>query len=171
MLMRKWKSLSEYDGMYLISNSGEVMSLHNGNKKLLSPCLNRKRGYYYISLMLAAKGMKQNHQLHRLVATIFNPNPSLKPEVNHKDGNKLNNNSTNLEWVTREENQRHARELGLIKTKYGEDCAKAKLTNADVKKIRKLLGKISQRKIADIFNIAPSTVAHIKRGSRWGNVG
>lgn len=58
-------------------------------------------------------GVMYNHAVHRLVASAFIPNPENKPQVNHIDGNKQNNDARNLEWVTRSENQQHALRTGL----------------------------------------------------------
>lgn len=59
------------------------------------------------------KGNKLTRFVHRLVAITFIPNPYNKPQVNHKDGNKLNSNVDNLEWVTNSENSAHAIDTGL----------------------------------------------------------
>lgn len=74
----------------------------------LRPRIN-SRGY----LTLTYKGV--NEVIHRLVAKKFVPNPLNLNEVNHKDGNKLNNHKDNLEWCTRQENLQHAQDIGLRK--------------------------------------------------------
>ena len=76
---------------------------------------NNSEGYYYIKI--SYKGKLYRYRLHRLVAMTFIPNPDNKLEVNHIDGDKSNNNVWNLEWVTRLENQMHARNIGLIRKK------------------------------------------------------
>ena len=58
-------------------------------------------------------GYRQSIKIHRLIALAYCPNPNGHKEVNHKDGNKLNNHASNLEWVSRSENLRHAHALGL----------------------------------------------------------
>lgn len=104
-----------------------------------------KDGYfYYTSYSLLGKYCGfylkgKGYLLHRIVALLFIPNPENKPDVNHKDGNKLNNKASNLEWVTKSENIQHALKLGLIKTgkdshMYGvignnHPCHKANLNN------------------------------------------
>lgn len=69
--------------------------------------------YGYHRVTFCVKGKRTNHSVHRLVAKAFIPNPESKPQVNHKDGNKLNNSVANLEWCTNEENQKHAAATGL----------------------------------------------------------
>jgi len=89
---------------YLIYRDGSIYSLHS-NRYLKAAI--KKTGYSQISLINHASEEK-TVLVHRLVAEAFIPNPLDKPQVNHKDGNKLNNHDTNLEWVTASENQRHA---------------------------------------------------------------
>lgn len=121
-----WKDVAGYEGRYSVSNLGRVKSLQvwNGNQHLrkydgcdlvLKPCDGRN-GYYYVSLC----GRK--HTIHRLVAEAFIPNPESKSQVNHIDGNKLNNCVDNLEWCTNRENALHARKHGLLD---GRDLASA----------------------------------------------
>lgn len=89
---------------YLVSSQGYVLSLKTGKPMRHT---NHKGGYLRLGLVLD-NGYKQSLLLHRVVAITFIPNEQNKPEVNHIDGNKHNNSVTNLEWVTREENQQHA---------------------------------------------------------------
>ena len=70
-------------------------------------------GYFRVELWSGGRGQKVS--VHRLVAQAFVENPHGKPQVNHLDGDKLNNAACNLEWVTQSENQRHAYEVGLQK--------------------------------------------------------
>jgi hypothetical protein len=72
-----------------------------------------KEGYFRVQLW--SGGFVKHHLVHRLVANAFITNPDGKPQVNHIDGNKKNNNVENLEWVTQSENQIHAYKLGLQK--------------------------------------------------------
>lgn len=74
-------------------------------------------GYYSVDLYSGGKRIKR--RVNRLVANAFIPNPNNLPEVNHKDGNKLNNTVDNLEWVTKSENMKHAFKTGLAKPSYG----------------------------------------------------
>ena len=107
-MKEEWKDIPEYEGLYRISNFGSVYSLIKD--KVLKPA-KHKRGYEVIVLSKDKK--HKTYLVHRLVAKTFIPNPQNKIEVNHKDGNKNNNNVLNLEWCTREENTRHAFLNGL----------------------------------------------------------
>lgn len=128
-----------------------------------------KQGYLYMAFR--ADGGQKNAYMHRLVAETFIPNPDGKPFVNHKDGNKQNNDISNLEWVTVTENNRHARETGLNVTPSGEDSKFSVLTNDDVRDIKRQLAKgIKQRDIAMAFKVHYSLISHIKAGRKWGDV-
>ena len=99
-----------------------------------------KRGYRVVSLCINPDELFhkfKKFQVHRLVAIAFIPNPENKPQVNHKDGNKLNNNLYNLEWATNRENYDHARVHGLIKT--CDDLEYASVDNETVHKICKMI--------------------------------
>lgn len=115
-----WKDIEGYEGLYQVSNLGNIKSLKrktwNGyifvqkEDLILKPGLNAKK-YLYVSLSKDNK--THTYRVHRLVAQTFIPNPENKPQVNHIDGNKSNNNVDNLEWCTNSENQIHAFKLGL----------------------------------------------------------
>lgn len=90
---------------YEVSSYGNIRS--KKRRVNLKPNIGT-HGYYYVQC-----GSKNSKTLHRLIAIAFIPNPKNLEQVNHKDGNKLNNNIDNLEWVTRADNARHSFRLGL----------------------------------------------------------
>lgn len=98
-----WKDIKGYEGLYQVSNFGNVKSLKCDI--ILKPNLTRK-GYLITSL--CKNKIRKAYSIHRLVAKSFIPNIENKPQVNHIDGNKQNNKVTNLEWVTNSENMKHA---------------------------------------------------------------
>ncbi|MBE6156988.1 MAG: hypothetical protein E7161_04530 [Firmicutes bacterium] len=116
--MEIWKSIEGYEN-YEISNLGNVKSLYNNI--IRKPRIG-KNGYYYITLW--KNGKCKSKKNHRLVAEAFIPNPDNLPQVNHKDGNKLNNCVDNLEWCTASYNVRHAIKNGLFNTNNLFKCGK-----------------------------------------------
>ena len=128
-----WKDIPGYEGYYQVSSLGRVKSLrrvhkkpHAKTKKLCdysvperlmslsrSCCSGRRKKKYYLRVGLSKDGITKTFGVHRLVALSFIENPERKPQVNHIDGNPLNNALDNLEWVTNSENQVHAFENGL----------------------------------------------------------
>lgn len=104
--MEEWRVIKEHPN-YSISNLGNVMN--NKTNKIMKMCL--KGGYYNVSLVNET-GQK-TIKVHRLVALAFIENPENKSDVNHEDKNKLNNNISNLTWMTRKENNQH-KSIGLI---------------------------------------------------------
>ena len=103
-----WKSVVDYEGLYEVSNHGNVRSLHKETKEL--SIANSKRGYRVVSLYKDGNATMKN--VHQLVAQAFIPNPENKPCINHKDFNRLNNYVENLEWCTYAENNLHSIEEG-----------------------------------------------------------
>ena len=119
-----WRDIAGYEGLYQVSNMGRVRSIDHivktktGKDMFVKGMMKKpttyKGGYQYVNLQHRKK--KKMFQVHRLVAAAFIPNPDNKPEVNHIDAVKDNNCVSNLEWVTGEENNKHAIDNGLIKT-------------------------------------------------------
>lgn len=122
-----WRDL--FDG-YQISNFGRVKSHYKHTVHIRKPFLLR----FYLAVELRRYGKRQRPLVHRLVAQAFIPNPDNKPQVNHIDGNKLNNHVSNLEWCTQSENIQHSLMVGLKKS--GEDNYLAVFSNETVKWIR-----------------------------------
>jgi hypothetical protein len=104
--MEEWRVINEFPN-YSISNLGNI--INNQTNKHMK--LTIKGGYYHISLINGT--IKKLIKVHRLVGFAFIENPENKPEINHKNKNKLDNRSDNLEWMTRKENNQH-RCVGLI---------------------------------------------------------
>lgn len=99
-----WKNIAGYEGLYQISNYGDVKSLnylHTGNERILKPGNN---GGGYLCVFLCKNGKVKKFFVHRLVAETFLENPENFPQVNHIDENKQNNVVTNLEWCSSQYN-------------------------------------------------------------------
>lgn len=124
-----WKDIPGYKGIYQVSNLGRIKSLdkewimHNGGIRHKQGRILRTvrdgTGYGMVSLCMNSK--QKIGRVHRLVAEAFIPNPHNKPQVNHIDGNRLNNIESNLEWVTASENILHADRIGLRNIQKGEN--------------------------------------------------
>jgi len=106
--MEEWKDIKGLEGYYKISNTGKVYSYKTN--KILSPGL---CGSGYKKVQIGKDKKYKNRMIHRLVAEAFIPNPENKRTVNHIDGNKQNNDVSNLEWNTYSENLKHAYKHGL----------------------------------------------------------
>ena len=111
-----WKDVVGFEGLYKVSNLGNVKSVDryfcgklNSKRfqkgKIMTAQKNRK-GYF--AVILHKNGIAHHFLIHRLVAISFIENRLNKEQVNHIDRNKLNNSAENLEWVTRQENVEHA---------------------------------------------------------------
>lgn len=112
MELEFWKDIKGYEGIYQVSNNGKVRrwARYLKSYKELSP-YKTNGGYFRVSLCF--KYERKLFLVHQLVAKSFVDNPKSLTEVNHIDGNKKNNFSYNLEWVSRSENIKHAILNGL----------------------------------------------------------
>lgn len=130
-----WKDIVGYEGLYQISNLGEVKRLEKEFSHIAKDerIGKRSQGAYsrttkleekilkgiktdkgYLAVGLIKDGKSKKFRVHRLVAMMFIPNPHNKLEVNHIDGNKENNSVDNLEWSTGKENRQHALDNGFV---------------------------------------------------------
>lgn len=101
--MNEYREIPGFAG-YSVSSRGEVL---NRLGRIAATCLNR-RGYVHVNL-----GRGRSAKMHRVVALAWIPNPAALPQVNHIDGNKQNNDVSNLEWVSDSQNIAHAFAAGL----------------------------------------------------------
>ena len=163
-----FEDLKGYEESYQISDSGRVFTkrrlignqIHYGRE--LIPQVTEDG---YLKVSLSRNGISKKYYLHRLVAIQFIDNPYNLPQVNHKDSNKLNNNVTNLEWCSKEENQKHAVKNNLMQR--GAVRPSAKLTEEQVIELYKLKGILKASDIAKKYGVSKNTICCILRGSKW----
>lgn len=173
-----WRDIQGYEGLYQVSNLGRVKSLdriirtkagweqkHKGH--ILQPRI-KKNGYLFLILYKNNQG--KNKYIHRLVAQAFLSNPKSLPTVNHKDGNKQNNNVNNLEWNSYSENNQHAYNHGLTHSNKNNPHMSKKV------KVYSLTGKLkyefpSMREAARKLNINASYIGQsIQHGWKCHNM-
>ena len=178
----------KYNNEYKISDHSTLIKVYdkyatnkNGDKiliehvvKKLKPRINKAgKGYYDVGMpCIGENGVKilKTKLIHRLVAEAFIPNPKNKPQVNHIDGNKLNNHVSNLEWVTSLENIQHAIRTGLTKQK-GEDHGRTAMANDTVRLIIQEL--LNGKRVVDIskkYDVHKKVVSDIKAKRNWKSV-
>ena len=174
-----WKDIPDYEGSYQVSNMGRVRSVdrviackdgsiqkHKG--KVLKLSIDTK-GYEKVTL---SNGNRcDTKRVHRLILETFKPHVNMIDlQVNHIDGNKLNNHLTNLEWLTRRDNMLHAQDIGLIDNR-GERSPNATLSETDVLEILQRLdtGEL-QKEITLDYGVSQQCVSKINRGLTWRSV-
>ncbi len=159
---------------YTITSEGNVKTCNwrnTGREGVLRPAKDQK-GYLRVGIMI--NGKLSTRKVHRLVATAFVPNPENKPQVNHKDGDKLNNHYTNLEWTTNKENANHAIKKGLFcfSAGWNKGISNTKLSEKEVIEIREHRDKNNYtfKKLAEMYNISESNISRIINKTSWTKI-
>lgn len=145
------KYIKDYEGLYSVTEDGKIFATakYNWKERFLKPWL---IGHGYEVVSLYKNGKQRKFLIHRLVAQAYIPNPKGLREVNHKNGNRLDNRVENLEWVSSKENKSHAWKVGLYSHR-GEKHWNSVIQDSEVIEMRKLFkeGK-STRQIAEKFS-------------------
>lgn len=156
----KFVDVPSLGGRISVSKDGKIYS--NISNKLLKTTVS-KNGYEEIVIQFKNPRRCRTFLVHRLVAETFIPNPENKPQVNHKDGNKLNNNVNNLEWCTQKYNNMHAISNGfLVKNINGilqNNVNNRKLTIEQVRIIRQN-SHLKTKSLCELLNIDYNEYKH-----------
>ena len=166
-----WEDINGYEGLYQVSNLGNIKSFKRyKDGKLLSPKTD-KDGYKEVGLR-DSFGKRKFFRIHRIVALEFIPNPDECDFVNHKDSNPGNNNVDNIEWCTMSYNNKYRFSDKGNASHKGEKHPGTKLDDDTVIQIYKLghSGKYTEPEVAKKFNTTRSVVNKIRLGVTWKHI-
>ena len=174
--IKEWKDIKEYEGIYQISNYGDIRSLPRSGRRQLRILNPGKDTDGYRQVVLHKNGQPETRKIHQLVLETFDSSNRPKGSVTrHLDGDRENNYTGNLQWGTVKENAqdavKHQTSPGF--KSFGSNNGYSKLTESDVVKIKLLLKKNTnqQQEIAFMFGVCKQTITHIKLGNTWKHIG
>ena len=168
-----FKEIPGYDGRYFINEKGEVWSTFRN--RVLTQHLDGQKRYLQSLMMIPGRTKGIPKYIHKLVAITWigeAPGPVGTKRghycINHKDGNKLNNHASNLEWVTNEENLSHAWRTGLRNDFIGENAKNSVFTSEDVRTIRlRILDGEKVKDVAREYNVNVGVIKNIQKFYSW----
>ena len=162
---------------YSIDENGNIYSnnyKNSGKTKILKPAISKDG--YLATMLLSDDGKYCSRKLHRWVMTTYIGERKKGYEINHKDGNKLNNSIQNLEYITKSENIKHAYKLGFLTPKIGSLNGNSKLNEQEVKEIREHASNhgryYGRKELAKKYSVSEGTIKDIitRRKNMWKNV-
>lgn len=153
-----WAPMKGREKQYLASSEGRIKGIRSGKIKTFHM---HRTGYWSVNLC-NLDGSNKPTRVHRLICATFHDNPENKPQVNHLDGNKLNNAAWNVEWSTCKENNNHARATGLMVPVF-------KLSESDVAFIIENYWSIGSNALQERFGISRTRVYTIAVKGWRGN--
>ncbi len=176
----EFRDISGYEGRYKVSNLGNVKSLPRScivkrknavpyeyqKEEILLEQNNNGRGYPHVSL--CTHGKNKSYAVHRLVGEAFlGPKPE-GMETRHKDGNRTNNQLSNLCYGTSYENSKDCIDHGTQAR--GEKMGSTTRSNEEIRAAKQLLKTKTNREVSRITGIPETTLSYIKNGLRWAHV-
>ena len=177
----EWKPIKDFENSYEVSNMGRIKSLERKvyrgevilhKKERILNTYFTSRGYYTVKLYYGNRKFKSK-PVHRLVAQEFLYNPNTYPQINHRDGNRENNNVNNLEWCTISMNTQHAYDTGLKHPEnyMGEANVTSKLNNEKVRLIREKYEQgVSYKELSREFNVVQGTIGFVVKRQTWNHI-
>lgn len=171
-MIEVWKPVVGYERHYEVSDMGRVRRSRGGRGASCGRILRLKPPTAtcdYIRVQLCRNDVKRTYGVHVLVAEAFHGRRPRGKLPNHKDLNKTNNVASNLEWLTRKQNARHALDAGLKggRPLPGVQNPRAKLTVIQVREIIAQRGRIGQRVLARLCGVSKSAIQFIHQRKHW----
>lgn len=161
-----WKDFSDsvaVSSLGRVKSKARIVKCSNRNvsvsERIYKPAIDKK-GYFRVAFL--HNGKHRTFKVHRLVAFLFVENKELKPQVNHKDGDKRNNHFLNLEWCNNSENVQHAYDTGLAKPKHSFENHRFSFTKESLNELLEL--KNNGAKVIDLakrFKVHRKTITRV----------
>lgn len=158
--LERWRWVPGYEGRYLVSDKGQLISIPIGNRDGVSLGIESEG---YISAHIGGSRVR----VHRIVLEAFEPLHEGFPIVNHKDGNGINNKLENLEWCTYSHNLKHAYDSGLRNPNVSRNYSR-KFSDNQVREIRK--DKRTSAEIAREYGVSDVSICNIKNRKTYKGV-
>ena len=161
----EWREIPGTD--YSVSSEGRAASRKRGGWRVLKPAPN---GTGYLTVVFWKRNTGRTRAVHQLVADAFlGPKPSPNHQINHKNGDRLDNQVENLEWVTARQNQRHRFDILGHGNARGEKNGGAKFTETEVREVRsRCAAGETQKRIASTFGVGRHAIGEIITRKTWG---